>query len=35
MYFKKEKICIVKVVLFRYEWRELPIYSHKKFEIKC
>ena len=24
MYFKTEKICIVEVVLFRYEWRETP-----------
>ena len=22
MYFKEEKICMVEVVLFRYEWRE-------------
>ena len=24
MYFKTEKICIVEVVLFRFEWRETP-----------
>ena len=24
MYFKEEKIFIVEVVLFRYEWRETP-----------
>ena len=31
MYFKKEKICIVEDM----NDVKLPIYSHKKFEIKC